>query len=84
MHKKWFDIDFWLIVLLAFLVGCLLGYNCQAKKAKALSEAKQVKALSQVSAEIAGAGDEGYRIVYQKGLKPQTVAITTFTTGGER
>jgi len=70
MHKKWFDIDFWLIVLLAFLVGCLLGYNCKAKKAKAL--------------EIAGAGDEGYRIVYQKGLKPQTVAITTFTTGGER
>ena len=62
MHKKWFDIDFWLIVLLAFLVGCLLGYNC---KAKALSEAKKAKALSQVSAEIAGAGDEGYRIVYQ-------------------
>ena len=78
MHKKWFDIDFWLIVLLAFLVGCLLGYNCKAKKAKALSQAQQV------SAEIAGAGDEGYRIVYQKGLKPQTVAITTFTTGGER
>ena len=75
MHKKWFDIDFWLIVLLAFLVGCLLGYNCKAKKAKA---------LSQVSAEIAGAGDEGYRIVYQKGLKPQTVAITTFTTGGKK
>ena len=75
MHRKWFDIDFWLIVLLAFLVGCLLGYNCKAKKAK--------KAI-QVSAEIAGAGDEGYRIVYQKGLKPQTVAITTFTTGGER
>ena len=71
MHKKWFDIDFWLIVLLAFLVGCLLGYNCKAKKAKA---------LSQVSSEIAGAGDEGYRIVYQnEGLKPQTVAI-----GGEK
>ena len=75
MHKKWFYLDFWIIVLLAFLVGCLLGYNCKAKKAK--------KAI-QVSAEIAGAGDEGYRIVYQKGLKPQTVAITTFTTGGER
>ena len=75
MHKKWFDIDFWLIVLLAFLVGCLLGYNCEAKKAK------EVK---QVSSEIAGAGDEGYRIVYQKGLKPQTVAITTFTTGGKK
>jgi len=59
MHKKWFDIDFWLIVLLAFLVGCLLGYNCKAKKAKVLLEVKQV------SAEIAGAGDEGYRIVYQ-------------------
>ena len=76
MHKKWFDIDFWLIVLLAFLVGCLLGYNCKAKKAKA---------LPQVSAEIAGAGDEGYRIVYQnEGLKPQTGAITTFTTGGKK
>ena len=78
MHKKWFDIDFWLIVLLALLVGCFLGHNCKAKKAKALSQAQQV------SAEIAGAGDEGYRIVYQKGLKPQTVAITTFTTGGKR
>ena len=70
MTKKWFDIDFWLIVLLAFLVGCFLGYNCKAKKAK--------KAI-QVSSEIAGAGDEGYRVVYQKGLKPQTVAI-----GGEK
>ena len=76
MHKTWFNLDFWLIVLLAFLVGCFLGYNCEAKKAK--------KAI-QVSAEIAGAGDEGYRIVYQnEGLKPQTVAITTFTTGGKK
>ena len=56
MHKKWFYLDFWIIVLLAFLVGCLLGYDCEAKK---------INALSQVSAEIAGAGDEGYRIVYQ-------------------
>jgi len=36
MHKKWFDLDLWLIVLLAFLVGCLLATTARLKRLKRL------------------------------------------------